>query len=177
MNNNYGTKITTGKVILNFSHLIKANNRGQFENSQANYDTTIIISKSDDETLSKIDNAIKNAIIESGFPNTAEIKSPLKDGDENYPYNSLYKNSMYMYVSSTMRPNVVDNKLQEIPFYSDEIASGSYARVSMYFEGYKSSKTGKFGISAKLLNVQVFPQNRYIELRSKPEEDFQVEDD
>lgn len=175
MNSINETKITTNLIILNFPHLLKVNNRSKFENSQAKYDATIIISKSDDDTLSKIDSAIKKAIIKSEFSDTEDIKSPLKDGDMDYPYNSLYENSMYMYVSTTIKPKIVDNELKEIPFYTTEIEAGRYAKVSMYFEGYKSYETGKCGISAKLLNVQVFPQNRLLELRSNPEDDFVVE--
>ena len=176
MNSINETKVITDIVILNFPHLLNINNRSKFENSQAKYDTVIIISKNDNETLSKINSAIDKAIIKSGFSKDKDIKSPLKDGDVDYPHNSLYDNSMYMYVSTAIRPKIVDNELKEIPFYTTEIESGRYAKVSMYFEGYKTYETGKCGISAKLLNVQVFPSNRLLELRTKPEDDFKVEE-
>lgn len=168
------TKITTNLVILNFPHLLKVNTQSRFENSQPKYDTIIIISKNDDETLSKIDNAIKKAIIKRGLSDTENVKSPLKDGDVDYPYNSLYENSMYMYVSTMIKPKVVDNELNELPFYATEIESGRYGKVSMYFDGYKY-ESGKCGIAAKLLNIQVFPQNRLFELRTNPEDEFKVE--
>ena len=82
---------------------------------------------------------------------------------------------MYMYLSTAIQPKIVDHKLNEIVFYSDEIQNGTYAKVSMYFEGYKSYETGKCGISAKLVNVQIFPQNKLLESRSKPEDDFVVD--
>lgn len=170
------TKVTTNLVVLNFPHLLKVNKRSKFENSQAKYDATVIISKTDTETLSKIDNAIKKAIIKGGFSDTEKIKSPLKDGDVDYPCNNLYEGSMYMYVSTTLKPKVVDTKLNELPFYTTEIESGRYAKVSLYFEGYKSFDAGQCGISAKLLNVQVFPKNRLLELRSTPEDDFKIEE-
>lgn len=167
---------TTGKIILQFPHLIKKNTRSKFENSQAKYDATIIISKNDNETLLKIDKEMKREIQRVGFSANPDIKLPLKDGDKDYPYNSLYENSMYMYVSTAIKPKIVNHKLEKPAFYMEEIQSGTYGKISMYFEGYKSYETGKCGISAKLLNVQVFPQNKLVELRSKPEDDFVVED-
>lgn len=168
-------KITSGKVILHYPHLLKPNTQSKFGNSQAKYSTNIIISKNDVDTLNKIDIAIKDSIIASGFSDNANIKSPLKDGDADYPYNRLYENSMYMYVSTLFKPRIVDHNLKDIMFRMDEFMSGTYAKVSMYFEGYKSYETDKCGISAKLLNVQIFPQNKLLEFQSSPEDDFVVE--
>ena len=108
---------TTGKIILQYPHLVKKNTRSKFENSQAKYDSNIIISKNDTETLSTIDTEIKRAIQESGFSGKSNLKLPLKDGDKDYPYNSLYKDSMYMYLSTAIQPKIVDRKLNEIAFY------------------------------------------------------------
>ena len=174
MNNNYETKLTTGKVILQYPHFFKPNTRTKFENSQPKYDTTVIISKTDDETLSKIDNAIKGAINKGGFSDNTEITLPLKDGDVFYPGETLYENSMFLYASTTFKPKVVDHKLTEINFKMDEYQSGTYAKLSLEFVPYHFN--GKYGVSARMINVQIFPQNKLLELRSKPEDDFMVED-
>ncbi len=176
MNNSYEknlTKVTTGKVILQYPHFFKVNTRTKFENSQPKYDTTVIISKTDDETLSKIDNAIKNAIKQGQFSDDLEIKAPLKDGDVFYPGETLYENAMFLYASTTFKPRVVDHNLNKIEYKIDEYQSGTYAKLSLEFVPYHFN--GKCGVSARLLNVQVFPQNRLLELRSKPEDDFVVE--
>lgn len=168
------TKVTTGKVILQYPHFFKPNTHTQFENSQAKYDTTVIISKTDDETLYKIDAAIKNAVNKGNFPDNAEIKIPLKDGDVFYPGEVLYENSMFLYSSTAFKPKVVDHKLTEITYRIDEYQSGTYAKLSLEFVPYHFKD--KYGISTRLINVQIFPQNKLLELRSKPEDDFVVED-
>lgn len=169
------TKVTTGKVILQYPHFFKPNTRTNFENSQPKYDTTVIISKADNESLSKIDNAIKNAIKQGQFSGDTEIKLPLKDGDVFYPGETLYENAMFLYASTPLKPMVVDHKLNEIKFRMDEFQSGTYAKLSLEFVPYHFN--GKCGISARLINVQILSGNKLLEIRSKPEDDFEVEDD
>ncbi len=167
------TKVTTGKIVLQYPHFFKANTRTQFENSQPKYDTTVIINKADEETLSKINTAFKNAVNKGNFPDNVEIKLPLKDGDIFYPGETLYENSMFLYTSSVFKPKVVDHNLNKIEYKIDEYQSGTYAKLSLEFVPYHFN--GKCGVAARLLNVQVFPQNRLLELRSNPEDDFVVE--
>lgn len=174
MYTNSNERITTGKVILQYPHFFKLNTRTKFENSQPKYDTTVIISKTDNETLSKIDNAIKGAIKKGGFSDNAEVTLPLKDGDIFYPGETLYENSMFLYASTVFKPKVVDHKLTEITYRIDEYQSGTYAKLSLEFVPYHFN--GKCGVSTRLINVQIFPQNKLLELRSKPEDDFVVED-
>lgn len=174
MNNNYNNKLITNKGWLVNPHLFRVNSRNHYENSVPKYGTTFVISKDDKETLEKIDIAIKAAIKKGNFPDNAEIKLPLKDGDIIYSGEALYENSMYLYASTTFKPYVVNHKLTEITYKMDEYQSGTYAKLSLEFVPYHFRDIN--GISVRLLNVQVFPQNRLLELRSKPEDDFVVED-
>lgn len=167
-------KITTGKGVLVNPHLLRVNSRNKFENATPKYGTTFVISKDDTETLSKIELAIKFAIEQGKFTNDAQINMPLKDGDSTYPGEILYENAMFLYASTTFKPKVVDHKLTEINFRVDEFQSGTYAKLSLEFVPYHFN--GKCGVSARLINVQIFPQNKLLEIMSKPEDDFVVED-
>ena len=167
-------KVVTNKVCMNFPSLFRVNDNTKNGNSIPKYGTTIIVDKNDEETLNKMYSAIKNAAEEGGFADESFFKSPLNDGDVLHPGENLYKNSMYLYASSSLPPRVVDHKVEEIKFRRDEFPSGTIAKVSLVFVPYKFN--GKCGVSATLINVQVFPQNKLAELRSRPEDDFTVEE-
>lgn len=171
---NLNTKMVTGKIALHFPHLFRVNDNNKNGNSIPKYGTTIIVDKNDAQTLNKMYDAINNAAEIGGFTDNSDFKSPLNDGDVLHPGESLYRNCMYLYASSSLPPRVVDHKLQDIKFRRDEFLSGTYAKVSLEFVSYKFN--GKCGVSANLINVQIFPQNKLAELRSKPEEDFVVEE-
>lgn len=168
------TKVVTNKTVLDYPRLIKPKVNSKFADSEAKYGTTIVIPKNDIETIGKINQAIK-AVIESGcFTDVNDIKLPLKDGDEVHPGDILYENSMYLYASSSFKPRLVDNKVQEIRYCMSEFQSGTYAKVCMQFEHYNYN--GTRGVKAELISVQILKGNKMLELRSKPEDDFVVEE-
>lgn len=169
------TKVVTNKIVLDYPRLIKPKVNSKFADSEAKYGTTIIIPKDDIETIEKINQAVK-AVIESGcFTDINDIKLPLKDGDEVHFGEPLYENSMYLYASSSFKPRLVDNKVQEIKYCMSEFQSGSYAKACIQFEHYNYN--GIKGVKAELISVQILKGNKLLELRSNPEDDFEVEDD
>ncbi len=168
-------KVITNKVVLDYPRLIKPKSNKNFPDSEPKYGTTIIIPKDDVKTIEKIKQAIK-AVIDSGcFTDVNDIKLPLKDGDEIHPGETLYKNSIYLYASSSFKPYLVDSKVQEIKFRMNEFQGGTYAKVCMQFEHYNYN--GIKGIKAELISVQILSGNKLLESRSKPEDDFEVEED
>lgn len=172
--NNY-FRFTTNKVVLFNPHLLQPHSNSRYENSRPKYYTTIIISKDDEETLDKINSAI-NSIVQSG--NQSQInnfKSPLKDGDKDYPNDKLFERSMYMYVSTELQPNIVDHKVKKILFRASEFETGSYSKVSL--EPVQYTIGDKLIVVFELINVQILLGNKLLEMRSKPEDDFEVEDD
>lgn len=77
--------MVTGLVRLSYANVWEP--KAANENAQPKYSVSIIIPKSDEETLKKINDAI-DAAIEEGIgkfggkkPNKAAIKLPLRDGD------------------------------------------------------------------------------------------------
>lgn len=172
MNTNTQNKIITGKVALHYTRLFTPWSNNQVSNATPKYGSTIIIDKNDSETLNKIEVAIQKAVLQGNFSEDDNVNLPLYDGDIVHPGEILYENSMYLYASSILKPKIVDHKLKHI-ICGSEFTSGTYAKVSMSFEPYKFK--GKSGVSAKLMNVQILPYNKLVELQSKPEDDFTVE--
>ena len=90
-----GTKVTTGKVRLSYAHIFEphAMNDGQ----EAKYSVSVIIPKTDKETLKAIkeatDQAKKDGASKWGNKIPANLKTPLRDGDEERPDDEAYANN------------------------------------------------------------------------------------
>ncbi|MDD4291035.1 MAG: DUF2815 family protein [Clostridia bacterium] len=151
---NSKTKVVTGVVRLSYASVWepKAVNEG----ATPKYSVSLIIPKSDTETLAKINAAI-DAAIEEGIgkfggkkPNKAAIKLPLRDGDVERD-DEAYSNSYFVNANSVTAPQVVDIRVQPILDRS-EVYSGVYARVSISFYAFNSN--GNKGIACGLGNIQ-----------------------
>jgi len=173
------TKVVTGEVRLSYAHIWKpvAISEGQ----EPKYSTCLLIPKSDKKTLRKIKVAV-DAAKESGksiwdgkIP--ANLKMPLRDGDEDRPDQPEYEGMYFINANSKMAPGIVDQNVQPI-LDSTEVYSGCYARASINFFPYNHA--GNRGIGCGLNNIQKLRDGDYLGGRSKPEDDFdavEVEDD
>ena len=98
------------------------------------YSVSLIIPKSDTETVTAINNAVENAIkagvgkFGGKIPNRATLKLPLRDGDVERD-DEAYKDSYFVNANSTTAPQIVDRSVQPI-MDRNEVYSGCYARVS-----------------------------------------------
>ena len=120
------------------------------------YSVSLIIPKSDRETIGKIERAI-DAAIEAGIgkfggkrPNKAALKLPLRDGDTERD-DEAYAGCFFVNANSTLPPEVVDQDLNPV-LSPAEVYSGCYARVSLSF--YAFNTNGNRGIACGLGNVQ-----------------------
>ncbi|MGK9252392.1 DUF2815 family protein [Paenibacillus humicus] len=168
---NSDTKVITGKVRLSYTHLFNptAIEAGQ----EPKYSTAILIPKSDKETLKKIQAAI-NAAIEAGKSKfggkiPANLKKPLRDGDEERPDDEAYQGHYFLNASAKQKPGIIDKYKNEITD-STEVYSGCYARVSLNF--YAFNTAGNKGVAAGLNNVQKIAEGDYLGGRSRAEDDF-----
>lgn len=171
------SKVVTGKVRISFPHLFEpfAFNEGD----KAKYSATILIPKSDKDTLEKIRKAEKNAIEKGrsakwGGKLPAKLQSPLRDGDEegdDYPERAGH---FFLTVRSSTKPGVVDRQLNPI-LDTSEIYSGVYGRVSITAFAYDAM--GNKGVSFALGNVQKLADGESLGGGSKPSEDFEAIDD
>lgn len=172
---NQTTKVVTGEVRLSYAHLFEPH--AVEEGQQAKYSTAILIPKSDKKTIARIEKAIEAAIqagrskLEKNGKIPANLKKPLRDGDEERPDQEEYAGHYFLNASSLTRPGVVDKHLNKI-IDSEEVYSGCYARVSINF--YAFSVSGNRGIACGLNNVQKLRDGDYLGGRSRAEDDFDV---
>lgn len=147
------TRVVTGEVRLSYANIFEAKS---IQGGKPKYSVSLIIPKSDTETLATIERAI-DAAIDAGIgkfggkrPNKAALKLPLRDGDIERD-DEAYANAMFVNANSTTPPQVVGTDLQPILDVS-EVYSGCYARVSVSF--YAFNTNGNKGIACGLGNIQ-----------------------
>jgi hypothetical protein len=153
------TKIVTGKVRFSYAYLFEAR-ASQQGGDDAKYSVTLLIPKTDTETLGKIKQAMQEArdnfcnrnganAIPAKFNHTMHDGDGLRDSGE--PYGEECKGHYVITVSSKQKPVIVDRVGNEI-LDASEVYSGCYGRASINFYGYNTN--GKKGVSAGLLAVQ-----------------------
>jgi len=166
-----GTKVSTGKVRLSYAHLFEAH---AIEGNEPKYSVSVIIPKTDTETLK----AIKEAVSEAKEQGKAKfggkipptLKTPLRDGDEERPDDEAYENCYFLNASSKNKPGVVDQNVQPV-LDATEVYSGCYARLTLNF--YPFSASGNKGIAAGLGNVQKLADGEPLGGFTRAEDDFE----
>ncbi|AGR47409.1 hypothetical protein EMERY_79 [Brevibacillus phage Emery] len=174
---NKDTKVVTGKVRFSYAHLFKPT--AIDDNQEPKYSVCLLIPKSDKETLRKIKTAVdaaKQAGVGTwGGKIPANLKTPLRDGDEERPDQPEYAGHYFLNANSKQKPGIVDKDCSEI-LDSTEVYSGCYGRASINF--YAFNTAGNKGIACGLNNVQKIADGDFLGGRSRAEDDFDaVEDD
>ena len=165
------TKVITGKVRFSYANVFepKAINEGQ----EKKYSVSLLIPKTDKNTISKIEKAIEAAKHEGKSKFNGKIppalKTPLRDGDEERPDDEAYENCMFINANSTSKPGVVDENLNAI-ISRDEFYSGCYGRASINF--YAFNVNGNKGIACGLNNLQKLEDGIRLSGGASAEEDF-----
>lgn len=174
------TKVVTGKVRLSYANIFEPKS---INGSEPKYSVSLIIPKSDTQMVETINQAIQNAIErDKGKWNgkvPANLKLPLRDGDEERPDDEAYANSYFVNANSTKAPAVVSTEKDRstgkaIQLGEDEVYSGCYARVSINFYGFNAS--GNKGIACGLGNIQKVADGERLGGGSTAEEDFEFEE-
>jgi len=176
---NQATKVITGKVRLSYAHIWEPQS---IDGGEEKYSCSILIPKSDKETLRKIKAAV-DAAVELGKSKwggkvPANLKKPLRDGDEERPDDEAYAGHYFLNATSKTRPGIAkpigkgpDGKMkfQEITD-STEVYSGCYAKVSLNF--YPFDAKGNRGVAAGLNNVVKVQDGDFLGGRSSVNDDF-----
>jgi hypothetical protein len=143
------------------------------------YSVSVLIPKSDKETIKAIEMAV-DAAIEEGIakfggkkPNKAAIKLPLRDGDIERD-DEAYKGHYFVNANSTTAPQIVDKSVKPI-LDRDEVYSGCYGRVSLNFYAFNSN--GNKGVACGLGNIQKIKDGEPLGNRSSASDDFTSLDD
>ncbi|HAE91402.1 MAG TPA: DUF2815 domain-containing protein [Tissierella sp.] len=177
------TKVITGKVRLSYANIFEPKS---INGSEPKYSVSLIIPKDDKQQIKVIEEAIKNAIErdKTKLSNKAgkvpaNLKTPLRDGDEDRPDDEVYEGCYFINANSTKAPAVVSTEKDRttgkaIPLGEDEVYSGCYARVSINFYGFNTN--GNVGIACGLGNIQKVEDGERLGGGSSAEEDFEFEE-
>lgn len=168
------TKVVTGLIRMSYVNIFKS--RSFSDGQDAKYSMCILIPKEDKATLKKIKAAIEEATQEGiaskwGGKRPANLKLPLRDGDEERAYEAEeYEGMYFLNASSNSKPGIVDKDLNEI-LDPDEVYSGCWGRVSINF--YPFNSNGNKGVGAGLNNVQKVKDGEHLgAARASAESDF-----
>ena len=149
------TKAITGEVRLSYANVWEPTS---IQGQKPKYSVSLIIPKTDTETIKAIEAAI-DAVIEQGIgkfggkkPNKAALKLPLRDGDVERD-DAAYAGSYFLNANSgeNKPPQIVDSQVRPI-LDRAEVYSGCYARVGLNF--YAFNTNGNKGIAVGLGNIQ-----------------------
>jgi len=169
------TKVITGKCRASFVHVFEPQS---VNGSEPKYSISLIIPKSDTETLNSIRAAIEEAkqngaTSKWGGKIPPNLKMPLRDGDVDRPDDDAYANAYFINANSNEKPGIVDRK--RIPI-TDPLAiySGCYVRASINFYAFNSN--GNKGISAGLANIQFWCDGEPLNGRVRAEDEFDALD-
>lgn len=155
-------KVLTGECRLSYVFLnepqIRIDKKTGLQDGEPKYNVTLLIPKSDTETLKAIKEAME-AANDHGLKKLwggmqPRYASVLHDGDgtkENgAPYSDECKGCWVMTASSLKKPQVVSPKNTRVCLPPEEVYSGMYGRVTIRFYAYANSSRG---VAAGLGNV------------------------
>lgn len=151
--------IITGLVRFSFVHIFEKTN---FEDGKPTYSVSLLIPKSDKDTIRKIEKCISQAITdglttfnvkdEAAARRIKKFWIPLRDGDEDKEDDEAYAGHYYLTAKAhTRRPGIVDKNLKQI-IDPEEVYSGCYGRADISF--FPFSTSGSKGIGCSLENIQ-----------------------
>lgn len=161
-------KVVTGKVRGSYVNIF--NPRMNDFSGKEEYSICILIPKDDRDTVAKIQAAVKAVVAKKWSGKTpANLRTPLRDGDEERPGDPAYAGHYFMNLKSRDKPGVVDRNRDEV-LHPAEFVSGDYCRVSM--GAYAYDMHGNRGVSFGLGNVQVLEKGEPLSSRSRAADEF-----
>lgn len=167
-------KMITGVVRLAYVRVFEPHSMN--EGADPKYSVCVIVSKDDEETISRIKMAVEDAKKEGeskwGGKIPKNLKLPLRDGDLEREDQEEFENCYFFNCSSKQAPGIVDVDRMPI-FEQSEIYSGIFARVSVNFYAFNSN--GNRGIACGLNNIQKIRDGQPLNGRTRAEDDFNDE--
>ena len=136
------TIVTGPDTVFSYLHVLQP--RAISEGAEAKYSVSLIIPKSDTETIQKIQDAILAAYEEGEsklrgngrtVPPLKDLKIPLKDGDRKVPDDPAYHGAYYINASNKEKPKLFNARLEEITD-PGELYSGVTGRAQITFYAY-----------------------------------------
>jgi hypothetical protein len=171
-----GTTVVTNPVRLSYANVWEPKS---INGSEPKYSVSLLIPKTDKETINAIQTAIDNAI-QGGIgtyggkiPPKGALKLPLRDGDTERD-DEVYKGCYFINANSKTQPQIVDAAVAPVLDRS-EVYSGCWARVSINL--YPFSASGNKGVACGLGNIQKVRDDNRLGGGSNASEDFDEFDD
>lgn len=167
-----GTQIITNPVRLSYAHVFEPYG---FNGGELKYSATLLIPKTDRDTLSCIEKAQKQAYENAKGDKLKglkfeQVKTTSRDGnDYDLEESPEYKNMIAINVSCKTKPGIVDQYRKPI-MNSSEVYSGCWCRADIQFFAYNTA--GNRGISAGLNNIQKTKDDTPLGGRSRAEDVF-----
>lgn len=164
------SKVMTGLVRFSYCNIAEAKS---INGSAPKYSVSLIIPKSDKETIKKIEAAIEQAIQDGigkfggKIPPRGVLKLPLRDGDTERD-DEAYKDCYFINANSKNKPGTVDRNVD--PIDAEEIYSGCYGRATLNF--YAFNTNGNKGIAAGLGNLQKIRDGEPLGGKTRAEDEF-----
>ena len=144
-------KVVTNKVRFSYANVFQP--KAAVEGGTPKYSVSIIIPKSDKETVTKLQKAFEDCKASNAafFGGTIPkgLKGGLRDGDEEKD-DPAYAGSYFINANSVKRPEVIDLD-RNLIMDPNEFYSGCYGRASITFFPYNTQ--GSKGIACGLNNV------------------------
>ena len=169
------TQVRTGKVRASFVHVFEPQS---INGSAPKYSCSLIIPKSDTETIDQIKSAIEEAkpagIPKSGGKIPPQLKIPLHDGDVDRPGDPAYENSYFINATSNEAPEIVDRKRKTI---TDPTAIYSGCYVCAFVNFYPFSVPANKGIGCGLQGLQFWHHGEPLNGRVRAVDVFEDLDD
>ena len=166
------TKVITGKVRFSYAHVWEAT--AIDEGQKPKFSVSLLIPKSDKITIGRIQRAVEAAKQQGkaskyGGKIPANLKLPLRDGDEERPDDDTYKGHYFVNALAVTRPGIVDANRDPITD-KEEFYSGCYGVASVNF--YPFNTSGNKGVACGLNNLMKTADGEPLGGRQSAEDDF-----
>ena len=165
-------KVVTNKVRFSYANVFQP--KAAVEGGTPKYSVSIIIPKSDKETVTKLQKAFEDckasnaAFFGGSIPKG--LKGGLRDGDEEKD-DPAYAGSYFINANSVKRPEVIDLD-RNLIMDPSEFYSGCYGRASITFFPYNTQ--GSKGIACGLNNLMKTEEGEKLGGVSSAAADFAV---
>lgn len=161
----------TGKVRFSYASVFQP--KAAMDGGEPKFSVVLLIPKKDTKTVEEIKKEIEAAKMNGkdrwNGKIPTNVKSPLRDGDEERPDKEEFKGMYFISATSKQKPQVVDRQLQPI-IDPTEFYSGCYGRASINFYAY--SVNGNKGIACGLGNLQKLDEGESFTGRKRAEDEF-----
>ena len=168
------TKVRVGEIRLSYAFLFSK--RTNMDGTEGKYSTAVLIPKSNTQAVQLIKDAIE-AAKQAGKDKfngkvPTNLKTPLRDGDEEHPDDAAYEGMYFLNCSSSRKPDlkVLENGHLSDALDEDDVYSGAWGAITLNMFAYNNS--GNKGIGCGLGNFVKTRDGERMSGGSTGDEDF-----